>query len=138
MDPRKWTKYQGTLRSGPEPKYPKHNPCTPVWLDMKDADIEEWGGQKLQFTVVNADNLHNFLDDNHKSVLVTTVLTTRWQPCVLCVSRQLLNIILDRYWNAVSHVGEWWVAFFFWFNILYIKYPYGHMVLFKHGLNVEG
>ncbi len=35
--------------------------------------------------VVNADKFDNFLYDNHKSVLVTTVLTTRWQPCVLCV-----------------------------------------------------
>ena len=34
------------------------------------------------FWVVRVDN---FLDDNHKVVLVTAVLTTRWWPCVLFV-----------------------------------------------------
>ena len=26
------------------------------------------------------------MDDNYKAVLVTMVMTTRWQPCVLCVA----------------------------------------------------
>ncbi len=47
----------------------------------------EWqllGCQSCHFLVVRTDNFDNFLVDNHKVVLVTTVLTTRWQPCFLC------------------------------------------------------
>ncbi len=40
------------------------------------------------FLVVNADN---FSDDNHKGVLVTTALTTRWQISILCVSNIMPN-----------------------------------------------
>ncbi len=43
------------------------------------------------FLVVNADNLNKFLDDNHKAVLVTTVLTTCWQPFFLCVVVSILK-----------------------------------------------
>ncbi len=41
------------------------------------------GGHVEEFLVVIADY---FLDDNHKIVLVTPLLKTYWQPCVLCVT----------------------------------------------------
>ena len=53
---------------------------------------------------------HKTVDDNHKAVLVTTVLTTRWQPCVLCV--HLLPIVFSH--SRVSlpkHISKTWKWF---------------------------
>ncbi len=70
------------------------------------------------FLVVNADNFDNFLGDNHKVVLLTTILTTRWQPCILCEegwwSRLCMLFASSTFWllvlmpETVGKIKEVW------------------------------
>ena len=62
------------------------------------------------FLVVNADNFNNFLDDNHKAVLLTPILTTSWQPCVLCVV-WYTNIQISE--NQYTSTTKWYLIYTF-------------------------
>ncbi len=70
-----------------------------------------------------------FLDDNHKVVLVTTVLTTRWQPFVLCVNIAMSLIAgLPRWIRKFSQCrSSWHVPI--WFTTMQDRQTVMHMRL---------
>ena len=59
-----------------------------------DNMVPNLGCHSDNFLVVPDDNLDNFLDDNHKVVMVTIRLTTVWQLFVLCDAE-----CINMFWN---------------------------------------
>ena len=78
-----------TLKTKSRLKLVKHG----QWAMLREGSMLRGGytfTRKLYLGILwplpnNADNFDNFLDDNLKAVLVTTVLTTIQQPWALCV-----------------------------------------------------